>query len=588
MMEWDLTPLYASFDSPDFQRDIKRFEELIKDLVKWTEENLKDTSDAPRKVEEFLKRYIEIEEIGDKVGHYAFLTMSVEADNEDAARYADRVQVIASLLTPAMVRFERFLASLESLDEVLNTPLAKEHEYWLRKRREHASRLLTEKEEEVIAHMKTTGGYSWSRLRGTVTAKLTGTIEIDGEEKELSINALRNMAYDKDPEVRKKAYEAELSAYPKVEDTVASALNSIKGEYIFITRRRGYSDPLQATLEYMHLDRDTFETVMGVIRENLDVFRKYLRHKAKLLGHEGGLPWYDLFAPIGKFDRKYTIDEAKEFILSVFKQFDEELYNLARRAFEEKWIDYTPRKGKRGGAFCAKLHTIGQSRIMANFDGSFDGITTLAHELGHAFHNYNQRNESILNATSPMPIAETASIFNEVLVIEKTLPTLEKDEKVFVLEKDISGNTQVIVDIMSRFIFESEVFKRRAQGVISVAELKEIMLNAQKEAYGDGLDHNYLHPYMWLIKPHYYSPDLHFYNFPYAFGLLFSRGLYAMYKREGEEFIPKYKELLRNTGKYDVGDIGSIIGVDLREKSFWQASMEGLAEEIERFIALTS
>ncbi len=588
MMEWDLTPLYASFDSPEYQRDIKKFEELIKDLVKWTEENLKDTENAPHKVEEFLRKYIEIEEIGEKVGHYAFLTMSVEADNEDAAKYADRVQVLASLLTPAMVRFERFLASLESLDDVLKTPLAKEHEYWLRKRREHARRLLTEKEEEVIAQMKTTGGYSWSRLRGTVTAKLTGTIEIDGEEKELSINALRNMAYDKDPEIRRKAYEAELAAYPKVEDTVASALNYIKGEYIFITKRRGYSDPLQATLEYMHLDRDTFETVMGVIRENLDVFRKYLRHKAKLLGHEGGLPWYDLFAPIGKFEKKYTIDEAKEFILSVFKQFDEELYGLARRAFEEKWIDYTPRKGKRGGAFCAKVHTIGQSRIMANFDGSFDGITTLAHELGHAFHNYNQRNESILNATSPMPIAETASIFNEVLVIEKTLPTLEKDEQVFVLEKDISGNTQVIVDIMSRFIFESEVFRRRAEGVISVAGLKEIMLNAQKEAYGDGLDHEYLHPYMWLIKPHYYSPDLHFYNFPYAFGLLFSRGLYAMYKREGEEFIPKYKELLRNTGKYDVEDIGSIIGVDLRERFFWQASMEGLAEEIERFIALTS
>jgi pepF/M3 family oligoendopeptidase len=327
---------------------------------------------------------------------------------------------------------------------------------------------------------------------------------------------------------------------------------------------------------------------MEVIRENLPAFRKYLRHKAKLLGYEGGLPWYDLFAPIGKFDKTYTIDEAKEFILSVFKQFDEELYALAKRAFEERWIDYTPRRGKRGGAFCAKVHPLKQSRIMANFDGSFDGITTLAHELGHAFHNYNQRKESILNATSPMPIAETASIFNEVLVIEKTLPTVDKDAKVFILEKDLSGNTQVIVDIMSRFIFESEVFRRRAEGVLSVPQLKDIMLNAQKEAYGEGLDENYLHPYMWVIKPHYYSPDLHFYNFPYAFGLLFSRGLYAMYKKEGDDFIPKYKELLRNTGKYDVGDIGSIIGIDLREKDFWQASMDGLKQEIEEFIALTS
>jgi len=588
MMEWDLTPLYSSFQSEEFQGDLKKLEEKIEDLLKWTEENLVSTDNASEKVETFLKKYIELEELFDLLGDYAFLTLSVEADNEDAALYADKIQMIGSRLTPAMVRFERFLASLGSLDEVLTTDIAREHAYWLRKHLEHARRLLSEKEEELIAQMKTTGGYAWSRLRGTVTAKLTGTIEVDGEKKELSINALRNMAYDKDPDVRKKAYEAELAAYPKVEDTVASAMNSIKGEYLIIIKKRGYNDPLEATLEYMHLDRDTFETVMEVIRENLPAFRKYLRHKAKILGYDGGLPWYDLFAPMGRFDKTYTIDEAKEFILSVFKQFDEELYALAKRAFEERWIDYTPRKGKRGGAFCAKVHPLKQSRIMANFDGSFDGITTLAHELGHAFHNYNQRNESILNATSPMPIAETASIFNEVLVIEKTLPTVDKDAKVFILEKDISGNTQVIVDIMSRFIFESEVFRRRPEGVLSVAQLKDIMLQAQKEAYGEGLDENYLHPYMWLIKPHYYSPDLHFYNFPYAFGLLFSRGLYAMYKKEGDDFIPKYKELLRNTGKYDVGDIGSIIGIDLREKDFWQASMDGLKQEIEEFIALTS
>ncbi len=588
MMEWDLTPLYSSFDSEEYQRDLKDFENIIEELLKWTEENLSSTDDAPQKVKTFLEKYIAIEEKGEKLGDFAFLTMSVEADNADAARYADKIQVLASKLVPAIVRFERFLASIENFDEILTSDIAKEHEYLLRKRREHARRLLSEAEEELIAQLKTTGGYAWSRLRGTLTAKLTGTIEIDGEKKELSINTLRNMAYDKDKNIRKKAYEAELAAYPKVEDGVASALNSIKGEYLFIIKKRHYNDPLEATLEYMHLDRDTFETVMGVIRENMEPFRKYLRHKAKLLGYDGALPWYEMFAPIGTFDKTFSIDEAKEFILSVFKEFDEELYALAKRAFEERWIDYTPRKGKRGGAFCAKIHTLKQSRIMANFDGSFDGITTLVHELGHAFHNYNQRNESILNARSPMPIAETASIFNEVLVIEKTLPTVSQDGKVFILEKDISGNTQVIVDIMSRFIFESEVFRRRKDGTLSVKELKDIMINAQKEAYGDGLDENYLHPYMWLIKPHYYSPDLHFYNFPYAFGLLFSRGLYAMYKKEGEEFIPKYKELLRNTGKYDVGDIGTIIGVDLRQREFWQASMDNLHKEIEEFIALTS
>ncbi|HID16617.1 MAG TPA: oligoendopeptidase F, partial [Candidatus Atribacteria bacterium] len=390
MMEWDLSQLYSSFQSEEYHKGFKLLEEMIEDLLLWSEKELASVEDAPEKVRVFLEKYIAITEKSANLGYFAFLTMSVEADNEYASKYADNLQVLSSRLTPAMVRFDRFLTSLDNFDEVLKTDIAKKHEYWLRKRLEHAKRLLSEQEEELIAQMKTTGGYSWNRLRGKVTAKLTGKIEVDGEEKELSINTLRNMAYDKDPEVRKRAYEAELNAYRKVEDAVASALNSIKGEYLIIIKKRGYSTPLEATLENMHLDRDTFETVMGVIKENLPAFRKYLRHKAKLLGYENGLPWYDLFAPIGKFEKTYTIDEAKEFILSVFKEFDEELYSLANRAFEEKWIDFTPRKGKRGGAFCARLHTVKQSRIMANFDGSFDGITTLAHELGHAFHNYNQ------------------------------------------------------------------------------------------------------------------------------------------------------------------------------------------------------
>jgi pepF/M3 family oligoendopeptidase len=324
---------------------------------------------------------------------------------------------------------------------------------------------------------------------------------------------------------------------------------------------------------------------MGAMKDSFPIFRRYLKSKARKLGKEK-LPWWDLFAPVGQANLTYTWEQATAYIVEQFGLFSGELADFARNAFQKNWIDAEPRDGKRGGAFCMGVPGVEESRILANFDGSFDQLITVSHELGHGFHNHCQKGLPMLRRGAPMTLAETASIFCETLVLNAALDAAPPETKVFILENQLMGATQVIVDIYSRFIFESEIIKRRAQADLSADDFCEIVLDAQKQTYGDGLDQEHLHPYMWLLKPHYYSGDLHFYNFPYAFGLLFGLGIYAIYRKEGKSFIPRYEGLLRSTGAGKVADLAGQFGIDVRSRDFWDASLKIVAESVDRYCEL--
>jgi pepF/M3 family oligoendopeptidase len=326
--------------------------------------------------------------------------------------------------------------------------------------------------------------------------------------------------------------------------------------------------------------------MMTAIKEYLPYFHKYLKKKSEMLGHQGPLPFYDLFAPVGEVDMSYTFEEARDFIVKNFTSFSNKLGNFADNAFENNWIDAEPREGKIGGAYCSNLHCIKESRIMANFSGSLNDVTTLAHELGHGYHGDCLKDEYGLISDYPMPIAETASIFCETIVMNAALKDATDEEALVILETDIMGSNQTIVDIYSRYLFETELFEKRKDASLSVDELKEIMLKAQKEAYGDGLDHNVLHPYMWNCKPHYYYFGANFYNFPYAFGLLFAKGLYAKYLEMGNDFLPKYDKLLEATGMNNVKDVLAIMDIDSHDVDFWRSSLEMVKKDIDKFLAL--
>jgi len=327
--------------------------------------------------------------------------------------------------------------------------------------------------------------------------------------------------------------------------------------------------------------------MITAIYEYLPHFRRYLKKKAELLGHKNGLPFYDLFAPMGSSSKTYTADEAHELLVKVFNEVNPEMGAFIDHAFENRWIDMYPKEGKSGGAFCAGFYDKKLSRILTNFVGSFSDVSTLAHELGHAWHNKCMESVPQLLAGAPMPLAETASIFNETLLSHVVLKDADQETRFSLIENSLMESTQTIVDILSRFLFEKAVFEARKTHIPTAEELNQMMLDAQAEAYGDGLDPECRHPGMWICKSHYYSVGLHFYNFPYAFGHLFGLGVFGKYLKEGASFLPKYNALLASCGSAKVYDVAKSVDIDLHSVDYWRSALEVIKKDVDEFIELS-
>lgn len=587
-MKWSLKELYESFESPEFLRDSKRILTLIEEVNTYAEKEFQEVERAKEKLETYLHYEMEMSNLVSRVMGFANLTMSTDARNEAAREHFSRIAMKLSAITKAEVLFKRFVKKLENLEEIVSgSEFLCEHSFLLEEAKKEGQYLLSDAEEMLISKLSNTGSKAWTNLQNILTSTLLVEMEKEGEIVSLPLPAVRNLAYDKDPAVRKAAYEAELAAYKKVEESSAAALNGIKGEVLTVSELRGFETPLHETLFQSRMEKETLDAMFDAIREALPSFRKYLKRKAALLGHQKGLPFYDLFAPMGESQMQFTYEEAMDYIVKNFSTFSPKLGQYAKEAYEKNWLDVEPREGKRGGAFCSNLHVIGESRILSNFDGSFSNMTTLAHELGHGYHGFNLKEETILNSSYPMPIAETASIFCETIVVQAALKEMSDREAVTILEQSISDATQVIVDIYSRYLFETKLFETRKDHPLSVKELNAFMLEAQKEAYGDGLDEEVLHPYMWLNKTHYYSAGRNFYNFPYAFGLLFSKGLYAIYLKRGESFVPEYDALLSVTGKKSIKEVAELMDIDVTKPDFFRDSLKIVERDIEKFLELT-
>lgn len=587
-LNWSLKELYPSFESQEFKIDMDKLTNKINEVNEWANEIVKDNNDILVKLEEYIKRYSKLTELISKIGAFIELSISVNTKDTEALRYSDIFEKKLTHMVEASTKVERYISTIDNIEHIIEkSELLKAHEYVLKSIVEQSKYLLSDKEESIIANMKNTGSNAWSKLKDNLISSLMVEIKENDEVKEYPLTVVLNMAEDKSEEVRKRAYEAEIASYKKVEEGVAAALNGIKGEVLTVCDFRGYKSPLEKTLLDSRMDEESLNAMLDAMKESLPVFRKYLRRKAEMLGHKNGLPFYDLYAPISNADMKFTYDEGAKFVVKNFRTFSDNLGDFAQKAIDNNWIDVEPREGKVGGAFCAGLHFIGESRILLNYGGSFGDVVTMAHELGHGFHGECLKNEAILNSEYPMPIAETASTFCETIIKKAAIKEANKDEALAILEAEICDCTQVIVDIYSRFLFEKSVFEARKESALTVEQIKELMLEAQKEAYGDGLDPEYLHPYMWAWKPHYYDADYNYYNFPYAFGLLFAKGLYAEYLKKGESFTSEYERLLSITGKNKIADITKEVGIDIHNKEFWRNSLKTIEEDIDEFIELS-
>ncbi len=580
--KWDLSILYNGFDDPACAADLAALDAAIADCNALADE----AESLPHS--ELVHRYLENADkrlsLTNKLYIYASLRYSGNTADSDAASMTGRLMGKMSATAAAEARLNHVIAGYDDLDDLIDAdPSLAEYRYLLCNIRRDSRYLLSEREEELFSRMNISGAAAWEDLQSS----LTSSVKVDYRGSQLPLSAARNLAYDPDPAVRRDAYTAELACYDKIKDAVAFSLNSIKLQVLNECELRGYESPLAKSLYDARMKRETLDALLGAMQEYLPSFWKYLRAKGKALGHKNGLPWYDLFAPMGKSDRKYTVEEARDYLLNIFGGFDSQLHDMVKRAFDEAWIDFYPREGKVGGAFDCGVPSARQSRVLTNFDGAFGDIVTLAHELGHAFHDQQVFTHPVLTQEYSMPVAETASTFNEVVVVTAAIHAAQdKQEKLALIESQLMDACQIICDIYSRYLFETAVFEARGEEFLSAGRLSELMLAAQKTAYGDGLDPDCLHPYMWLCKGHYYSGSLSFYNFPYAFGGLFARGLYAKYLQEGAAFVPTYKAMLHATSVCDVEECARIAGIDLTDKAFWRQGLQSLADEIDEFCAL--
>jgi oligoendopeptidase F len=594
---WDLDTIYPGLESQPFLAAMQDHQQQIDELeLYFKQKGITQSGSIPDSVEvlanqigEILDQFNRLLTLQSTLEAYIIGYVTTDSFNTLATRRMSEFEMTSVRFKQIEVLFRGWLGSVAAsgveIDSLIGShDTLRSHEFALRETIDESRYLMSESEEELAAQLSLSGASAWEKLQGTVTSQIVIPFELEGAVEDLPITAIQNIRrYHPDESIRKRAFEAEIDAWESVREPLAACMNGIKGTVNTLNIRRHREDSLHKSIVQARLDRATLETMLGVMKESFPMFRKYFKAKAHHLGKES-LAWWDVFAPIVEGGREFSYSDAREYILSIFEGFNAELAQFTRHAFDQGWIDAEPRNGKRGGAFCMEVPLLEESRILCNFDGSLDQLFTMAHELGHAFHNNCQKGLTMIQRSTPMTLAETASIFNETLVTEAALKDADKKEmELAILETFLISASQVIVDIYSRYLFEHEVFERRSSAELSADDFCEIMTRAQRETYGDGLDPEHQHAYMWAWKPHYYSESLSYYNYPYAFGQLFGLGLYAVYQERGAEFFIQYQSLLRETGQGTASELAARFGIELDQPDFWRSSMSVIEKRIDRY-----
>ncbi len=584
--KWKAENPYKGFDDPDYlllKRELKEYTEKLNKAVTDHSGHL-----TAEKLTEIMKMYNAASDRFEELDSYIYCCHSVDTSDQKSLNEMNEFEGMSVPLQSFRVKFRDLLAAEgESISILIkNDPYLSKFSFFFEEEILLQKHQMTAEMEEFAADLARCGAESWTRLHNNITSTASALWdEKTGEMK--TATQLRALAFSPDAETRKRAWELENVIWKDNEVPLAFALNGVKGFSTAVNSRRSFESTLQRSTMQSRISTKTLESLIGSLTDSLPVFRRYMRLKAGLLGRKT-LPFFDLFAPVGTSDKVWSFKEASDFIVEKFTAFSSDLGELASTAFREGWIDALPRKNKIGGAYCAGLPVAGASRIMSNFDGSFSGLTTVAHELGHAYHNYVLKNEEGLHRDFPMTLAETASIFCETIVFEESLKTSPESDKLGIIETELMEANQVVVDILSRFIFEKEIMERRKTGELSASDFCSIMLDAQMKTYGDAMDPDYMHPYMWAVKGHYYRQDLAFYNFPYAFGKLFGMGLYSLYLKEGDSFPEKYRNLLLMTGKDSAEQVTLTAGFDITSKDFWMQGIDLIEKKVDEFEELCS
>jgi oligoendopeptidase F len=584
---WSVADVHQSFDARSFTdamesagAGVTRLEALFE------EHNVRAITPRPvqpadgEAADSVISTFNNVVEAQEILGAYIYATVSTDSRNERAQGLLSEMETLDARVSPLLARLADWVAALGTEQLATVSTEARDHMGPLERLQARAEHQMSEVEEGLYSELGTTGSSAWGRLQGDLTSQLSTEVHLPTGTKTMPMAAVRGLSTDSDLNVRKAAYEAEMRAWPTIAVACAAAMNSIKGEANVINRRRKWKQPLDASLYSNNVSLETFNAMQSAVHASLPDFRRWMRVKAKLVGDTNGLSWWNLSAPLSISPGPISWDQGISLVKGAFASYSDRLSHLVDRSINEQWLDAEPREGKVGGAFCMSF-VDDRSLVLLNWSGSVDSAQVTAHELGHAYHNTQLAHRTALQKRLPMALAETASIFCETLVVEEGLSRLQGDDRLALLDVDLIGANQVVVDIHSRFLFETEVFARRQKRTLGVSELNEIMLSAQRDAYGDGLDQTTAHPHMWVLKPHYYGS--HFYNWPYTYGLLFGLGLYAQYQLDPEKFRDGYDDVLSRAGMDTAEQLGQAFGIDVTSESFWTASLDVLRARMRNY-----
>jgi len=575
--QWDLSDIYPSLTSKEYIADKTSLFEEISILNHLAEKEISN----PAHLKKLLAQYEKTAALFENLISFVYCCYSVDTTNSEAIQELGAVEKAEVPFSTVMTVLRNSLSAvegeikkwLEKDSDLIPFRLFIEEQLLLK---EHQ---MTAIEESLAADLSRSGGEAWSKLQQQISSDLSTEWKnpLTQKSETKTVTELRALAFDPEREVRKSAFQQEIKLWESVRISMAAALNGVKGWAVTLNPRRNWQEPLERSLLQNRISGRALDAMIQAMESALPQFRTYLNKKAQYLGIES-CAFYDIFAPLrgkqkdGSQAKVWSFDEAREFICSNFHSFSRDLGEFAEEAFSKKWIDAKPARGKVGGAYCISFPHTGQSRILSNFTGTYSDVGTLAHELGHGYHHHILKDNPQVHREYPMTLAETASIFCETIVFNSALKDSRLDSS-SIIESYLQDATQVIVDILSRFYFERRVFEIRKERELSPDEFCNLMTEAQKKAYGEGLDENSLHPYMWAVKGHYYSPELGFYNFPYAFGLLFGLGLYSRYKEEGAAFAGTYREILSNTGSMGAVELCRSAGFDIETEAFWAGGL---------------
>lgn len=579
--EWSLDTLYKGYDDPNFLEDIEKLKEWKIGLSNVCQTLQEEENEL--KLHKGLSLLEQIRDYTYRLKMYTQLRLSVDSNNEQNSTWSYTVNNLCADISYYESKLWNIIINIENLKDLIERDeKAKKYEFILNEKIQKCKYDLNDKQEQILSMVYPTSLKAFSDMYYA----LTGNAKAKFRGESLPLTKVKNMCHDTSSEVRKEAFLEELKAYEAIAEPLSFAISAIKSQQLKEARLRGYKDPLEKMLMDSRMNKKTLDVMMDSIESYLPKFRTYLKKKANLLGYDHGLPWYEIYATLGECNFNFSIGECNEYILKHFKPVSDNLYQMVKRAFNEDWIDYPTRQGKQPGAFCENLGWIKESRMITNYNNTLSDIVTVAHELGHAFHGMMIENQPILNREYCMPLAETASTFNENIIYNTLAADMDEYNRLLVIDTQLSALCQNILDIYARFQFEKSVFEHVEKGFLNASQLCELMKKALLKSFGDGLDPNYLHPYRWITKVHYYIPDIAYYNFPYTFGALFSRGLYAKYKEEGSSFIPKYEALLQATTTNTVEDVAAIADIDLTTDKFWKQSLQSIVDQMNEFLSL--